>query len=113
MAFLHEHIILPLSDMLQGEQVHKYLRVLKDAENWTPVRMEAFQQERLRKLITYAATEVPFYRDWFLNQHLDPSTATLNELPIVSFTLDPAVLPANPSLSTSQKNHTLSTLLQN
>ena len=84
MAFLHEHIILPLSDMLQGEQVHKYLRVLKDAENWTPVRMEAFQQERLRKLITYAATEVPFYRDWFLNQHLDPSTATLNELPIVS-----------------------------
>ena len=25
MAFLHEHIILPLSDMLQGEQVHKFL----------------------------------------------------------------------------------------
>ena len=84
MAFLHEHIILPLGDLLRGEQVHKYLRVLKDAENWTPAQMEAFQQERLRMLITYAATEVPFYHDWFLNQHLDPTTATLNELPIVS-----------------------------
>lgn len=84
MAFIHEHIILPLSDLLRGEQVYKYLRLLEEAESWTSEQMAAFQQERLRKLITYAATEVPFYRDWFLNQHLDPTTATLNELPIVS-----------------------------
>lgn len=84
MAFLHEHIILPLGDLLRGEQVHKYLRLLKEAENWTPEQMEAFQQKQLRELIVYAATEVPFYRDWFYDHHLDPENATLYQLPIVN-----------------------------
>lgn len=87
MAFLHENIILPLSDLLQGEQVHKYLRLLKEAEGWTPAQMKSFQQERLRELMFYAATEVPFYRDWFHDHKLDPQTATLSQLPIVSKTI--------------------------
>lgn len=84
MAFLHEHIILPLSDLLRGEQVHKYLRLLREAENWTPEQMKAFQQERLRKLLVYATTEVPFYRDWIQTHDLNPDTVTLDQLPIVS-----------------------------
>lgn len=84
MGFLHEHIILPLSDIVKGEQVHKYLRLLREAERWTPEQMAAFQQERLRELIVYASNEVPFYRDWFRDHHLDPQTATLEQLPIVS-----------------------------
>ena len=84
MGFLHEHIILPLSDIVKGEHVHKYLRLLREAEQWSPEQMQTFQQERLRKLIIYAATEVPFYRDWFHNHNLDPRTATLEQLPIVS-----------------------------
>ena len=87
MAFLHENIILPLSDLLQGEQVHKYLRLLKEAEGRTPAQMKSFQQERLRELMFYAATEVPFYRDWFHDHKLDPQTATLSQLPIVSKTI--------------------------
>lgn len=84
MAFLHEHIILPLSDLLRGEQVHRYLRLLHEAEKWTPEQMDAFQQERLRKLLIHAATEVPFYQDWFYDHHLDPQTALLDQLPIVN-----------------------------
>lgn len=84
MGFLHEHIILPLSDIVKGEHVHKYLRLLREAEQWGPEQMQTFQQEPLRKLIIYAATEVPFYRDWFHNHNLDPRTATLEQLPIVS-----------------------------
>lgn len=84
MGFLHEHIILPLSDIVKGEHVHKYLRLLREAEQWSPEQMQTFQQEPLRKLIIYAATEVPFYRDWFHNHNLDPRTATLEQLPIVS-----------------------------
>lgn len=84
MAFLHEHIILPFSDLLRGEQVYKYLRLLEEAESWTSEQMDAFQQKRLRELIVYAATEVPFYRDWFYDHHLDPETATLDQLPIVN-----------------------------
>lgn len=84
MAFLHENIILPLSDMLRGEQVHKYLRLLKEAEKWTPEQLHTFQQERLRRLIAYAAQEVPFYREWIQTHDLNPDTITLDQLPIVS-----------------------------
>ena len=84
MGFLHEQILLPLSDLLRSEQVHKYLHLLREAETWSPEQIEAFQQERLRKLLLCATTEVPFYRDWSQDHHLDPQTATLDQLPIVS-----------------------------
>ena len=83
MVFLHEHIILPLSDLATGQQVHKHLQLLKEAENWTPEQMKDFQQQRLRHLIVYAANEVPFYRDWFSDHPLDPATVDLSQLPIV------------------------------
>ncbi len=84
MAFLHEHIILPLSDIVRGEEVHKYLRQLREAESWSDEQIHDFQKERMRQLLTYAACEVPFYQDWFHDHGIDPSTATLGQLPIVS-----------------------------
>lgn len=83
MAFLHEHIILPLSDLIKGESVHKYLRLLRDAESWSDEQMKDFQQQRLQQLLTYASKEVPFYRNWFNDQQLDPNMVTLEQLPIV------------------------------
>ena len=84
MGFLHEQFILPLGDLLRGTQVHKYLKLMDEAQEWTPSQTAAFQQERLRRLIVHAATEVPFYRDWFFDHCIDPGTATLDQLPIVS-----------------------------
>ena len=84
MGFLHEHIILPLSDLVKGENVHKYLRMLREAESWTDEQMQEFQQRRLQHLLSYATTEVPFYRDWFRDHNLDPGTFSLNQMPIVS-----------------------------
>lgn len=84
MAFLHEHIILPLSDLATGQQVHKYLRILQEAEPWSDERMKDFQQQRLRRLLAYAAKEVPFYRDWFQDHSLDPLTVSLDQMPIVN-----------------------------
>lgn len=84
MAFLHEHIILPLSDLLRGEQVNQYLQLLKEAEDWSPEQTGDFQQQRLSSLLTYAVREVPFYRDWFQTHDLNPGTITLDQLPIVS-----------------------------
>lgn len=84
MAFLHEHIILPLSDLATGQQVHKYLRLLRKAESWSDEQMTAFQQLRLHQLIVYAAKEVPFYRNWFQTHDLNPDTITLDQMPIVN-----------------------------
>ena len=84
MGFIHEHIILPLSDLATGQQVYKYLRRLREAEAWSGEQIKDFQQQRLQHLLSYAASEVPFYRDWFQEHHIDPSTADLSVLPIVN-----------------------------
>ncbi len=83
MAFIHEHLILPLSDLVKGEQVHKYLRLLRHAEAWSHQQMHDFQKQRLRMLLSYASENVPFYRDWFHKNDLSPDTASLEDLPIV------------------------------
>lgn len=87
MAFLHEHIILPLSDVVTGQQVHKYLRKLREAETWSAEQMCNFQQHRLRELVKYVAREVPFYQDWFHDQRLNPQDVTLKQMPIINKTI--------------------------
>lgn len=87
MAFLHENIILPLSDLATGQQIHKYLHLLCNAEQWSPEQMLEFQQQRLQQLLSHAAKAVPFYRDWFHNKNLDPTTVKLSQLPIVNKSL--------------------------
>lgn len=84
MGFLHERIILPLSDLVKGESVHKYLRLLREAESWSDEQMQEFQQRRLQQLLSYAATEVPFYRDWLRDHDLNPEVLSLSQMPIVS-----------------------------
>ena len=84
MASLHEKIILPLGDMLRGEQVHRQLKLLCEAEQWSEQQTMDFQKEKLQELLVYAAREVPFYRDWFHSNGIDPSTIKLQRLPIVN-----------------------------
>lgn len=84
MAFIHEHIILPLSDLLKGESVHTHLRDLRDVEQWNAQQMHDFQQVKLRQLLSYASREVPFYKDWFLNHQLNHNEVVLSQMPIVS-----------------------------
>ena len=84
MAFVHEHIILPLGDLLRGETVHSQLKNLKEVEKWSDSQLHEFQQIRLQRLLAYAADEVPFYRDWFHDHQLHPQGATLEQMPIVN-----------------------------
>ena len=84
MGFIHEHIILPLSDLLEGERVYHYMRLLREAEQWDEAQMRAFQQKKLRELIIYASKNVPYYHDWFHDHNLDPQSAPFDQLPIVN-----------------------------
>ena len=91
MAFLHEHIILPLSDLATGQHVHRDLRRLRRAERWGDEEMRQFQIERLRAVVDYAARHVPYYRDWFASQPFRPqdihSLSDLRLLPVVDKSL--------------------------
>ena len=90
MSFKHvfrEHIILPISDLVNQQQVCRYLRLLREAELWDEKRMRSFQEQRFRELVRYASREVPFYREWFSNNGLDPESVSLDQLPIVNKSL--------------------------
>ncbi|MBR4506521.1 MAG: phenylacetate--CoA ligase family protein [Bacteroidales bacterium] len=58
--------------------------MLREAESWTDEQMQEFQQRRLQQLLSYATTEVPFYRDWFQDHSLDPLIVSLEQMPIVN-----------------------------
>lgn len=87
MGFLHEHIILPLSDLAKGEQVHRHLRLLAKLEHASAEEMADFQLQRLQLLMHHIAHEVPFYREWFAGNHLSPNDIKnpedLRRLPVV------------------------------
>lgn len=65
MAFLHEHIILPLSDLATGQRVYHWLQFLKQSAHWDGPQIRQFQDERFRLLVRHVAETVPYYRDLF------------------------------------------------
>lgn len=85
---LQEKLILPLSDLLTGQSVSKYLKFMLSCKNWPRERIEAFQNERLRKLIEYAYEYVPFYHDTMVERGLTPediqTKEDLQKLPIIN-----------------------------
>ena len=91
MGFFHEHIILPISDLVKGERVHSYMRFLRQAETWNETQIKRYQNEKIRELINYVAMEVPFYQEWFSMNHVSSndiqSVEDLRKLPIVNKTL--------------------------
>ena len=87
MGFIHEHIILPLSDLAKGEKVHRHLKLLAKMEQATAEEMADFQLQRLQMLMQHIAREVPFYREWFADNNIKPSDIQtlddLRRLPVV------------------------------
>ena len=88
MAFLHEHIILPLSDLATGQNVHGWLQFLKRSAHWEEQQLRRFQDERFRLLIHHIANNVPYYRDLFVREGWTTDDFSniddLHKLPIVS-----------------------------
>ncbi len=85
---LQEKIILPLSDLLTGQSVSKYLKFMLSSKEWSRERIDAFQNGRLRKLIEYAYEYVPFYHDAMVERGLTPddirTKGDLCKLPIIN-----------------------------
>ena len=85
--FLHENILLPISDILTCQHVSRNLRFLCKADAWDKEQMIDFQVEKLNALVSYIAKEVPFYCDWFSRYGLNPEEIVtledLSKLPIV------------------------------
>ena len=85
--FLHENILLPISDALTRQQVGRYMNAVGLAESWPEEMMRKFQEDRFHELVRYVADKVPFYREWFCSNGLDPRAVALEGLPVVGKSL--------------------------
>ena len=85
--FISENIILRVSDLITGQNVHRWLAFLRRSAKWTDEEMVDFQNRRFSMLVQYAATQVPYYREWFRREGAQPADFRtiddLRRLPIV------------------------------
>ncbi|MBN8449949.1 MAG: phenylacetate--CoA ligase family protein [Candidatus Accumulibacter sp.] len=58
-------LIFPLHERLKHHDTVAVRKHMEDAQWWSPERLEAFQLQRLRALLTNAQQHVPYYRELF------------------------------------------------
>lgn len=65
-----------------GGRYQGYVRELNESQWWSRERLQADQDRRLRSIISFCASSVPYYRDVFRALRLDPETIkTVADLP--------------------------------
>ncbi len=71
-----------------GKEFERRLRWLRETEKWSAAEIEACQSERLRELIAYTYSNVPYYRERMQALKLTPedirTVADLPKLPILT-----------------------------
>lgn len=83
-----ENLILPLSDIVLGHSIYKYLKFLKKSQWWSESEFKDYQNKKLRELIKHAYENVPYYNELFNKLKLTPSdikaTDDLYKLPLLT-----------------------------
>ncbi len=69
---LAEKISLPLFDIVKGTRIRFYLEHYKQSLAWDQDEIKAYQTKQVKRLISYAYENVPFYRDRFGKIDLTP-----------------------------------------
>ncbi len=86
--FISEEVILPVSDILTNQNIYENFKFLKKSEYWTRAQIDHYQSEKLKNLIQHAYSNVPFYKELFMDLRLKPDDIQtkndLVKLPIVT-----------------------------
>jgi len=86
--YYSENISLPISDLITGRKIGRYLKLLRRSQFWSVEKLREFQNARLRELIDHTYVNVPFYRDILDRSGITPKdirrVEDLQKLPILS-----------------------------
>lgn len=81
-------MVLPLSDLMTRQSIYEKLRFLRQSQFWTREQLDAYQDEKLRRLVVHAANHVPYYKELFSKLKLDANDIAtkkdLQKLPILA-----------------------------
>jgi len=82
MSLLVKYLGVPVAERLKGWPVRKYLAELQQSQWWSPERLRALQDQKVRTLIRHAYETVPYYRRLFDTNGLKPEdVSTVDDLP--------------------------------
>ena len=87
-------LLLPLHERLIGRDTWSRLASWEESQWWPQERLAELQIEKLRLLLSHAATRVPYYRAVIQSSGVNPSTATPGDLSRLP-TLDKSAIAAN------------------
>lgn len=85
---IFRRFIFPAAELFSGTSIQKNLRFLEESQFWPRHKMERYQEERLKKVISHAYENVPYYRKVFDSLKLKPgdikSRKDLKKLPFLT-----------------------------
>ncbi|WP_019916743.1 phenylacetate--CoA ligase family protein [Methyloversatilis discipulorum] len=85
-------LVFPLQERLKKHSTVADRRAMEDSQWWPRERLEALRVQRLRALLTHAATHVPYYRDLFARIGFDPAAvSSLTDLQRLPFLDKPLI----------------------
>ncbi|MBV5286651.1 MAG: phenylacetate--CoA ligase family protein [Methyloversatilis discipulorum] len=85
-------LVFPLQERLKKHSTVADRRAMEDSQWWPRERLEALRVQRLRALLTNAATHVPYYRDLFARIGFDPAAvSSLTDLQRLPFLDKPLI----------------------
>ncbi len=74
---LYRRALFPVWDgVIKRRPTLRHLRLLEESQWWSPDELARFQATELRRLISHAHANVPFYRERFDEAGVDPSSIT-------------------------------------
>lgn len=74
-AWLVRNVTYPLHERLRGRPTLRELRVLRRLSGFTPDKLRAITDQRLRKLLTFASSHLPHYADTMTRHGVDPAAS--------------------------------------
>lgn len=82
--------IFPISDLVFGKKISKYLNFLEKSQWWSAKQIKEYQNQKLNPLIKHAYENVPYYRKIWIENGIDPddikTIKDLSKLPILTKT---------------------------
>ena len=63
--FIASKVAMPFFDLSKGMSVAKYYHLYKKTLDWSQEQIQDFQLQKLKKLVQYAARDIPFYQKKF------------------------------------------------
>lgn len=82
--YLMKYLLYPYMEIKNKNKIRTYLKELKEHETWDRKRMQDFQKDKLKKLLTYSIENVPKYKDknYLKDEIIKDSFKAIKKFPI-------------------------------